>query len=51
MQYGNEEEGDMVYLPLDGEGTDIAGTQLATGQSKTDVPGRESELLPWMVLG
>lgn len=31
--------GDIVDLPLDGEGTDIAGTQLATVESQTFCPG------------
>jgi hypothetical protein len=31
-----EPVGDVVELPLDGEGTYIAGTQLTAGQAKTD---------------
>ena len=43
--------GDLVDLPLNGEGTYIAGTQLSTGQAKTDVSGGEPDLLTWLVLG
>ncbi len=38
-----EMEGDLIYLPLDGKGTDIAGTQLPAGQVESQIPGGESE--------
>ncbi len=35
-----EEEGNLIYLPLDGEGTYVAGTQLTAGQAEMQIPGR-----------
>ncbi len=46
-----EEEGDLIYLPLDGEGTYVAGTQLTAGQAETQIPGREPDLISWAIDG
>ncbi len=34
------DEGDLIYLPLDGKGTDIAGTQIPLGQAEPDLISR-----------
>ncbi len=34
-----KEEGDLIYLPLNGEGTYEAGTQLPAGQAEMQIPG------------
>ncbi len=41
-----EMEGDLINLPLDGKGTDIAGTQLPAEQEETQIPGGEQDLIP-----
>lgn len=41
--------GDFVDLPQDGERTNIVGTQLRTGQSETDVTGRDPDLIARVV--
>ncbi len=40
-----EKEVDLIYLPLDSKGTDIAGTQLPAGQAETKIPGGEPDLI------
>ncbi len=40
-----ETEGDLINLSLDGEGTNIAGTQLPARQVETQIPGGESDLI------
>ncbi len=44
-----EMEGDLSYLPLDGKGTDIAGTQLPAGQAETQIPGGEPDFISRMI--
>ncbi len=46
-----KEEGDLIYLPLDGEGTYEAGTQLPAGQAETQILGREPDLISWAIDG
>ncbi len=40
-----ETECDFIYLPLDGKGTDIVGTQLPAGQAEMQSPGGEPDLI------
>ncbi len=40
-----ETEGDLINLPLDGEGTNIEGTQLPASQAETQTPGGELDLI------
>ncbi len=42
-------EDDLIYLPLDGTGTDIAGTQLPAGQAQ--ILGGEPDLISRMIHG
>ncbi len=46
-----KEEGDLIYLPLDGEGTYEVGTQLPAGQAETQIPGQEPDLISWAIDG
>ncbi len=39
------EEGDLIYLLFDGEGTYEVGTQRLAGQAETQIPGREPDLI------
>lgn len=38
-------KGDLIYLPLHGGGTNVAGTQLLAGQAETQIPGGEPDLI------
>ncbi len=40
-----ETKGDLIYLPLDGKWTDIAGTQLPAGQAEMQIPCDEPDLI------
>ncbi len=40
-----ETEGDLIYLHLDGEGTNVAGTQLLARQADTQIPGGGPNLI------
>ncbi len=40
----------IIDMSLDGKGTNVAGTQLATRQTKAAVPGREPDFLSWVVI-
>ncbi len=44
-------EGDLIYLPLNGEGIYEAGTQLPAGQVEMQIPGREPDLISWAIDG
>ncbi len=44
-----EEEGDLINLPLDGEGTYVAGTRLTSGQAEMQIPSREPDLISWAI--
>ncbi len=44
-------EGDIIYLPLDGNGTDIAGTQLPARQAEMQILGGEPDLISRMIDG
>ncbi len=46
-----KEEGDIIYLPLDGEGTYEVGTQFPAGQVETQILGREPDLISWAIDG
>ncbi len=40
-----KEEGDLINLSRDGEGTYEVGTQLPAGQAETQIPGRKPDLI------
>ncbi len=42
-------KGDLIDLPQDREGTNIARTQILTGQAETQIPGREPNLISWAI--
>ncbi len=46
-----ETECDLIILPLNGKGTDIAGTQHPAGQAETQIPGGEPDLISRMIDG
>ncbi len=41
--------GDLIYLPLYPEGTDVVGTQLLAGQAEAQIPGGQPYSLYWMI--
>ncbi len=46
-----EKVGDFIYLPLYRERTNVAGTQLLTGQAEAQIPGGQPDLLSRLVSG
>ncbi len=43
-----EKVGELIYLPLYWEWTNVAGNQLLTGQAEAQIPGGQPDQISWL---